>query len=491
MHRRGGDPPLGPRGRARPGRPAPLARPARRPDDRCLPRRRISPARCATASAPRATSSSASRSCSPTARSSNAGGKVVQERRRLRPRQARLRLARPARLHRPRQPPPPSRPGRGRDGGRRDRRSRRRSRRRCSPRSSSRARSTSSIPAASRCCSREAPRRSRRRSRRTSALVGGEEADAAVWAESRSRPGARRSDGRRSHPASCGHSSRAPRAPSSAPPPASRTFPYAVADETPEPVRLPAGAGARALRPGRSARVTRRARRPALADERLRPLRLLPADVPDLPALERGDGLAARPDPADGVAPRRHDLAQPDRDRALRPLPRLHGLRDRLPLGRAVREADRGDARDDRDRDAPPVRRPVRARRALQAAPLPAADGPGAASRAARPQAAAARTPRRDDRDRPAVALDREAGADYARGWRDRAGVSAFSQVACSPWCSGRSTRPRRGFSRPTATRSWRRRRAAAARSRCTPAAARKGARSRVGRSRRSRASRR
>ena len=59
----------------------------------------------------------------------------------------------------------------------------------------------------------------------------------------------------------------------------------------------------------------RRPRRPPLPDERLRPLRLLPAHLPHVPPLERGDGLAARPDPADGVAPRRHDLAQPDRRR--------------------------------------------------------------------------------------------------------------------------------------------------------------------------------
>ena len=43
-----------------------------------LPRRRTSPARGATASARRATSSSASRSCSPTARSRTPGGKVVK-----------------------------------------------------------------------------------------------------------------------------------------------------------------------------------------------------------------------------------------------------------------------------------------------------------------------------------------------------------------------------------------------------------------------------
>ena len=105
-----------------------------------------------------------------------------QERRGLRPRQARLRLARPARLHRPGQPPPPSRSRHGRDRRRRDRPTRQRSPPRCSPPSSSRARSTSSIPAGSRCSSRAAPLRSRPRWRRPATLVGGAEADGAVWA---------------------------------------------------------------------------------------------------------------------------------------------------------------------------------------------------------------------------------------------------------------------------------------------------------------------
>ncbi len=54
----------------------------------------------------------------------------------------------------------------------------------------------------------------------------------------------------------------------------------------------------------------------------LRPLRLLPADVPDLRALERGDGLAARADPPHGRTPRRDDRAERDGGAALRPLSR-------------------------------------------------------------------------------------------------------------------------------------------------------------------------
>ena len=163
----------------------------------------------------------------------------------------------------------------------------------------------------------------------------------------------------------------------------------------------------------------RRPRRPPLADRRVRPLRLLPPDLPDLSPLERGDGLAARPDPADRGEPRRHAHAQPDRDRALRRLPRMHGVRHRLPLGRPVRPPDRVDARDDRDRDHAAVPRPLRARSAVQAAPLSPADGACAAPGAARPQAAAPRSARGDDRDRAAVALDGEARSSHARGWRD------------------------------------------------------------------------
>ena len=54
------------------------------------------------------------------------------------------------------------------------------------------------------------------------------------------------------------------------------------------------------MEPARRARRWRRCA--ARADRRLRPLRLLPADVPDLRALARGDGLAARADPPDGAA---------------------------------------------------------------------------------------------------------------------------------------------------------------------------------------------
>ena len=98
---------------------------------------------------------------------------------------------------------------------------------------------------------------------------------------------------------------------------------------------------ARRARPG--ARSTPKASSPdgREADRRLRPLRLLPAELPDLRALARGDGLAARPDLADEGDRRGHGRAQPHGRRALRPLPRLHGVPHLVPLRRAVRPADR------------------------------------------------------------------------------------------------------------------------------------------------------
>ena len=67
---------------------------------------------------------------------------------------------------------------------------------------------------------------------------------------------------------------------------------------------------------------------------------------PTYVALAGGDGLAARPDLPDGGAARRDDRSSTDDGRrALRPLPRLHGVRDGVPVRRPVRPADRADAR--------------------------------------------------------------------------------------------------------------------------------------------------
>ena len=78
------------------------------------------------------------------------------------------------------------------------------------------------------------------------------------------------------------------------------------------------------------------------ADQRLRALRVLPAHVPDVRAVGRGDGLPARPDPPDEPARRGHADDAGD-GRALRRLPGLHGVRDGVPVRGAVRPADRAD----------------------------------------------------------------------------------------------------------------------------------------------------
>ena len=83
-------------------------------------------------------------------------------------------------------------------------------------------------------------------------------------------------------------------------------------------------------------------------DQGLRALRVLPADVPELRGVRGGDGLAARADRADADRPRGGQRGLAGDDHAPRPLPRLHGVRDRLPVGRPVRPADRAGAAADR-----------------------------------------------------------------------------------------------------------------------------------------------
>ena len=78
---------------------------------------------------------------------------------------------------------------------------------------------------------------------------------------------------------------------------------------------------------------------PAGADRRLRALRLLPAHLSHVRAVGRGDGLAARahrPDQAGAGGAVGADRRSP------RQLPRLHGLRDRLPVRGALRQAAGG-----------------------------------------------------------------------------------------------------------------------------------------------------
>ena len=80
------------------------------------------------------------------------------------------------------------------------------------------------------------------------------------------------------------------------------------------------------------------------AGRRLRALRVLPADLPHVHAVGRGDGLPARPDLPDEEGlegePMTDSMVQ-HFDACLG----LHGLRDRLPVRRPVRQAHRGDPR--------------------------------------------------------------------------------------------------------------------------------------------------
>ena len=128
-----------------------------------------------------------------------------------------------------------------------------------------------------------------------------------------------------------------------------------------------------------------RLRRPPPAGEgphrRLRPLRLLPADLPDLRPLRGGDGLPARAHLPHEQGPRRG--ADERRDGPpLGPLPRVHGLRHGLSLRRAVRQAHRGHARAGRA----PLRAPGR-RQGFQGDDLPVLPLPEPPSGHRRPDA--------------------------------------------------------------------------------------------------------
>ena len=75
----------------------------------------------------------------------------------------------------------------------------------------------------------------------------------------------------------------------------------------------------------------------------MRALRLLPAGVPHLQGARRGDGLAARPHRADEGSARRR-VAAGGRRPASRSVPRVPGLRNRLPVGRALPRSHHADA---------------------------------------------------------------------------------------------------------------------------------------------------
>ena len=187
-------------------------------------------------------------------------------------------------------------------------------------------------------------------------------------------------------------------------------------------------------------------------DPGLRALRLLPADVPDLRRLRGRDGLAARAHPADADRPRggRDDLARDGHP--LRPLPRLHGVRDRLPVGRAVRQADRAGAAADRAL----ARRASWQERAYREAIFAVFTHPAAAARAgarapARPEARAAGPDRAaavDARARPGARPPTgRCASTPRRRRRPSAAPSRSCRAASSASSSATSTPPPCGCS--------------------------------------------
>ena len=187
----------------------------------------------------------------------------------------------------------------------------------------------------------------------------------------------------------------------------------------------------------------------------------------------------ARPDLPDEAGPRRRAADRLD-GRALRRLPGLHGLRHRLPVRRAVRQADRGDPGAGRAATtAPPRRRLLRAaifalfpyprRLRLLRGPLRPTSAAGcsgwSAQRAAGPAAADAG---RDGGARAAARRRRAALPERVAGRAARAGRrSACSPAACRARSSPASTRPPPGCSPlRAATSSSRAGRAAAGRCR-------------------------
>ena len=153
---------------------------------------------------------------------------------------------------------------------------------------------------------------------------------------------------------------------------------------------------------------------------------------------------------------------------ALGRLPGLHGLRDRLPVRRAVRQADRGHPR--AGRAAPPPRRqgPGAARADLRAVPAPAAAA-AAARTAARATSAPGSTARcagpacwsGSRRSWPRWRASRRGSTEAERlpervaGARARAARSSgCSPAACRARSSPASTPPPRGCSRPRAA-TW------------------------------------
>ncbi len=106
------------------------------------------------------------------------------------------------------------------------------------------------------------------------------------------------------------------------------------------------------------------------ADRRVRALRVLSAHVPDLPALGRGDGLAARTDLPDEGRARGARVVVAVARRPLRRVSRLRGLCHRVSVRRAVRPAHRTRARAGGAALSAADRRAALPRGALQRSPI-------------------------------------------------------------------------------------------------------------------------
>ena len=119
---------------------------------------------------------------------------------------------------------------------------------------------------------------------------------------------------------------------------------------------------------------------------------------------------------------RRHGRAEPHRRRALRPLPRLHGLPHLVPVRGEVRQADRARARANRGAGAAAVARAAAAAGGVRSVPASAA----AAARAARSRACR----RRVRSSRCARSRRRGASRSRRRSRRRRSG-SASRASAC------------------------------------------------------------
>ena len=104
----------------------------------------------------------------------------------------------------------------------------------------------------------------------------------------------------------------------------------------------------------------------------VRSLRLLPDDLPDLRPVAGRDGLTPRATRADGRGPRARKPDDARDGRPFRCLPRLHGLRHGLPLGRPLRRVDSGHPRAGRAQPSADPAGAAIAQWDLRAVPIPA-----------------------------------------------------------------------------------------------------------------------